>query len=204
MEKEFGLFKKCEDSKQREYASNMVLCLSRLLRQIYKLEEQVKMKKTNQTFDNVLYSQQVFPTLQNLILNNTIDETNIIIGLLYADRVTNKGDFFITKANAYNIVMIGIVLSVKMFNDYVDISSALLINMQYNRKEYRELEREYLKIIDYDLFIDEVQYKDYQQNLEQFLKRNHKASAETKKTNSKNTPKKSPKKPSLYDIYIFL
>lgn len=57
--------------------------------------------------------------------------------------------------------MIGIVLSVKMFNDYVDISSALLINMQYNRKEYRELEREYLKIIDYDLFIDEVQYKDY-------------------------------------------
>ena len=89
-----------------------------------------------------------------------IEETSLIIGLIYIDRLCKKKKIILTEFNVHRIVFCCIIIAVKFNEDkyYSKIGGMDL-------KQLNEMEMELLISINFDLFIESKVYDKYYRNL---------------------------------------
>ena len=89
------------------------------------------------------------------------EESSLIISLLYTDRICEKNNFILTPNNIHKFIFIAVIMSIKYNEDecYTDSYYAKVGGVSL--EEFCLLQYEFLKLIQYRLFISEGEYDKY-------------------------------------------
>ena len=100
-----------------------------------------------------------------------IDDSILICSIIYIDRLILKG-LFISQYNIYRLFLASTFIAFKLFNDKK-------CNIQFFAKvggvsveELSELEIEFVSLIDFNLFIDDIQFQQYYDFINQEILKN--------------------------------
>ena len=121
--------------------------------------EENKSKKTNKNFLLKSFTNMYIPSISikeyllRLSKYSKINESTIILILIYIDRICNRNNFILTYYNIHKLILAAFVLAIKYNEDnyysmifYSKIGGVTL-------SELNNLEYEYLILINYNLFI---------------------------------------------------
>ena len=129
------------------------------------ISENKKMKK--QKKENSPFSREhapkisLFDYLLRIQKYSGIENSTLILSLIYIDRICNKKEIILTKYNIHRLLFTAILISTKYNED------AIYDNLFFSKiagvtvKELALLERAFLKIIDFDLFVSDEIYQKY-------------------------------------------
>ena len=124
-------------------------------------------KNKNQHKDNSLFSRQqipkisIFDYLLRIQKYSGIEESTIIISLIYIDRICKKKGIVLSKYNIHRLIFTAILIAIKYNEDII------YDNLYYSKiggvtkKELLILENEFLKLIDFNLFVSNKMYQKY-------------------------------------------
>ena len=131
--------------------------------------------KTNQLIKNSFYMKNL-PNLNFADFNKRIIKylkpecSTLIISLIYIDSLANidREKLFLTENNIFKIYLTSIVLAIKYNEDYYDDNAYFSKVGGVSLTEMNDLEREFLTILDYKLFVNEDLYKIYEDNFNEY------------------------------------
>ena len=132
-----------------------------------------KTKKSPFDHDNIPKI-SLFNYLLRIKKYSRIENSSIIIALIYIDRICKKKKIVLTKYNIHRIILSSILISIKNNEDII------YDNLYFSKiggvtpDELFKLEKEFLKIIDFELYVSDELYNKYYN----FLNINHIAEAE--------------------------
>jgi len=124
-------------------------------------------KNKNHHKDNSLFSRQqvpkisIFDYLLRIQKYSDIEDSTIIISLIYIDRICKKKGIILSKYNIHRLIFTAILIAIKYNEDII------YDNLYYSKiggvtkKELLLLENEFLKLIDFNLFISNKIYQKY-------------------------------------------
>ena len=124
------------------------------------LSSEVSTDSDNNQF--ILYDFEIF--IKKWIKYFEFDENMMILSLMNLDKLLTK-KFWLTKKNYFKVIYTCMMITHKYYDDHT-----------YNNKDYAEIlgesvhdildmEMEYLKIVDFNLFINEDEFKKYKRKL---------------------------------------
>ena len=128
-------------------------------------------KNKNQHKDNSLFSRQqipkisIFDYLLRIQKYSGIEESTIIISLIYIDRICKKKGIVLSKYNIHRLIFTAILIAIKYNEDII------YDNLYYSKiggvtkKELLILENEFLQLIDFNLFVSNKIYQKYYEYL---------------------------------------
>ena len=124
-------------------------------------------KNSNNHKDNSLFTRQqipkisIFDYLLRIQRYSGIEESTMIISLIYIDRICKKKGIVLSKYNIHRLLFIAILIAIKYNEDII------YDNLYYSKiggitkKELLILENEFLKLIDFNLFVSNKMYHKY-------------------------------------------
>ena len=128
-------------------------------------------KNNNHHKDNSLFSRQqipkisIFDYLLRIQKYSGIEESTIIISLIYIDRICKKKGIVLSKYNIHRLIFTAILIAIKYNEDII------YDNLYYSKiggvtkKELLILENEFLQLIDFNLFVSNKIYQKYYEYL---------------------------------------
>ena len=128
-------------------------------------------KNKNHHKDNSLFSRQqipkisIFDYLLRIQKYSGIEESTIIISLIYIDRICKKKGIVLSKYNIHRLIFTAILIAIKYNEDII------YDNLYYSKiggvtkKELLILENEFLQLIDFNLFVSNKIYQKYYEYL---------------------------------------
>jgi hypothetical protein len=117
--------------------------------------------------DNSLFARQqipkisIFDYLLRIQRYSGIEESTMILSLIYIDRICKKKGIVLSKYNIHRLLFIAILIAIKYNEDII------YDNLYYSKiggvtkKELLILENEFLKLIDFNLFVSNKMYQKY-------------------------------------------
>ena len=133
--------------------------------------EENKEKKYNRNFLLKAFKNKSIPSISiknyliRLSKHAKVNESTIILILIYIDRICNMNHFILTYYNIHKLILAAFILAIKYNEDYY-------YHMIYYSKmggvslsELNYLESEYLKLVDYKLYVDTKLYDKYYNDL---------------------------------------
>ena len=124
-------------------------------------------KNKNQHKDNSLFSRQqipkisIFDYLLRIQKYSGIEESTIIISLIYIDRICKKKGIVLSKYNIHRLLFTSILIAIKYNEDIICDNLYYSKIAGVTKKELQVLEYEFMKIIDFDLFVSNKIYQTY-------------------------------------------
>ena len=150
------------------YISTNVEIISDLLNNIC---QENKSKKQRQNFLFKSFINKNIPSISvkdyilRLVKHSKINESTIIILLIYIDRICKINNFFLTYYNIHKLILAAFIIAIKYNEDnyysmqiYSKIGGVTIA-------ELNNLEFEFLKLIKFNLFIPEILYNKYYNDL---------------------------------------
>ena len=128
-------------------------------------------KNNNHHKDNSLFFRQqipkisIFDYLLRIQKYSGIEESTIIISLIYIDRICKKKGIVLSKYNIHRLIFTAILIAIKYNEDII------YDNLYYSKiggvtkKELLILENEFLQLIDFNLFVSNKIYQKYYEYL---------------------------------------
>ena len=107
----------------------------------------------------------IFDYLLRIQKYSEIENSTLIFALIYLDRILVKKEIKLSKYNIHRLLFTSILISMKINEDCINK------NLYYSKiagvpvKELITLENEFLKIIDFELFVSDEIYKKYYHSL---------------------------------------
>ena len=150
------------------YISTNVEIISDLLNNIC---QENKSKKQRQNFLFKSFINKNIPSISvkdyilRLVKHSKINESTIIILLIYIDRICKINNFFLTYYNIHKLILAAFIIAIK-YNE--DNYYSMLIYSKIGGvtiAELNNLEIEFLKLIKFNLFIPEMLYNKYYNDL---------------------------------------
>ena len=133
--------------------------------------EENKEKKYNRNFLLKAFKNKSIPSISiknyliRLSKHAKVNESTIILILIYIDRICNMNHFTLTYYNIHKLILAAFILAIKYNEEYY-------YHMIYYSKmggvslsELNYLESEYLKLVDYKLYVDTKLYDKYYNDL---------------------------------------
>lgn len=107
----------------------------------------------------------IFDYLLRIQKYSEIENSTLIIALIYLDRILIKKEIKLSKYNIHRLLFTSILISIKYNHDCINkiIYYSKIGGVQI--KELIILEKEFLKIIDFELFVSDEMYKKYYESL---------------------------------------
>ena len=105
--------------------------------------------------------------IQRIIEYTNIENSTLIISLIYLDRIC-QNDIIITEYNIHRLLFICIISSIKYNEDIIYENNYYCQVVGVSIKEFNKIEREFLTLIDYILYVSENQYLKYKYYLEHY------------------------------------
>ena len=157
-----------KDEEEEITKINTVELISDLLKNIC---EENKKKKIQKSYLIKSFINKNIPSISlkdyliRLINYSKINESTIIIVLIYIDRITKLNHFLLTYSNIHKLILAAFILSIKYNEDtYYSMSIYAKIG-GVTLSELNKLEFEYIKLIGFDLFIQQKLYDKYYNDL---------------------------------------
>ena len=89
-----------------------------------------------------------------------IEKSSLIISLIYLDRIC-KQKIFLTNYNIHKLLIISILLAIKYNEDSIFENKFYAKVFGINLNELYELEYEFINLIDFQFFINELEFNQY-------------------------------------------
>ena len=174
------------DSEQSDVETNATTYIhapisQKLLEQIsFILKNIIKNKKTNfpKESEKIFYHPKVpeisiYDYLYRIKKYSLIEDSTLIISLIYIDRVCNNKGIILTKYNIHRILFSAIFTALK-FNEDIFYKTSFYAKIGgISTKELINLENAFIKLIDFKFFVPEEIFKIYSRYLESYNKRNN-------------------------------
>ena len=128
-------------------------------------------KNKNHHKDNSLFSRQQIPKISifdymlRIQRYSGIEESTMILSLIYIDRICKKKGIVLSKYNIHRLIFTAILIAIKYNEDII------YDNLYYSKiggvtkKELLILENEFLQLIDFNLFVSNKIYQKYYEYL---------------------------------------
>jgi hypothetical protein len=134
-----------------------------------------KQKKSEKQFDNIFSHSRdpeisLYDYLSRIHKYSLINDSTLIISLIYIDRICKNKGFKLTKNNIHRILFSSILTSIKFNEDKVYPNSFYAKIAGISVKELNKLESTFLRLIDFKLFISDEIYDIYSSYLYSFDK----------------------------------
>ena len=156
-----------EQSETEEESSKKIIIHKALLKEIDNTLTQIISEKNNSKNQNDIFSHgrvpkiPLFDYLLRIQKYTRIDNSTIIMALIYIDRVCIRKGLTLTNYNIHRLLFTSILISIKFNEDII------YDNLLYSKiggvpvAELNKLEHEFLKMIGFSLFVSEEVYKKY-------------------------------------------
>jgi len=110
----------------------------------------------------------IYDYLNRIQYYSSIEIPTLICSLIYIDRLCNLGEIILTYYNIHRILFVSILISIKYNEDryYENVYYAKIAGISC--KELKNIEYDFLDIIDFDLFISVDEYLKYKKYLENY------------------------------------
>lgn len=158
-----------EQSETEEGSTNEVILYKNLLKEIadtlisiVSTNKKNVTRKENSPFNNKhVPNISIFDYLVRIQKYSGIENSTMIIALIYIDRICSKKHMVLTKYNVHRILFTSILISAKYNEDHI------YDNLYYSKvagvpvSELNSLESKFLEVINYELFVPDVIYKKY-------------------------------------------
>jgi hypothetical protein len=163
-----------EHSETEETSSKQIILYKKLLKEIAEtltsiISQKSELKKNvdvKTPFDHMRIPQiSIYDYLLRIQKYSDVENNTLIIALIYIDRICKKKGITLNKYNIYRILFTAILVSIKYNEDHI------YDNLYYSKiaglpvKEINYLERKFLEIINYDLFVSEELFQKYYEYL---------------------------------------
>lgn len=103
----------------------------------------------------------LFDYLSRIQKYSEIENSTIIISLIYLDRICSKKGIKLTKYNIHRLLFTSILVAIKYNEDIIYDTKFYSKIAGVSVKELKILESSFLKIIDFQLFVSDELYKKY-------------------------------------------
>ena len=139
------------------------------------IKDNKKQKKSQKEFDKIFnYSREpeisLYDYLSRIHKYLSINDSTLIISLIYIDRICKNKGVKLTKNNIHRILFSSILASIKFNEDKIYPNSFYAKIVGISVKELTKLESVFLKLIDFKLFISDEIYNIYSTFLYSFDK----------------------------------
>jgi hypothetical protein len=160
-------------SKELDISQKLIEIISSTLNTIIK--DNKNQKKSLKEFDKIFRHSQdpeisLFDYLSRIYKYSFINDSTLIISLIYIDRICKNKGFKLTKNNIHRVLFISILTSIKFNEDKIYPNSFYAKIAGISVKELNKLESAFLKLIDFKLFISDEIYDVYSSYLYSFDK----------------------------------
>ncbi len=137
--------------------------ISNILNTIISTNKKEKIKKsTNSPFNHDQVPKiSIFDYLLRIKKYSGIENSTLIIALIYIDRICKKKIFLLTKYNIHRILFTSILISIKNNEDIIYNNSYFSKIGGVDMNELIILENHFLKIIDFELYVSGKLYNKY-------------------------------------------
>ena len=137
--------------------------ISNILNTIISTNKKEKIKKnTNSPFNHDHVPKiSIFDYLLRIKKYSGIENSTLIIALIYIDRICKKKIFLLTKYNIHRILFTSILISIKNNEDIIYNNSYFSKIGGVDMNELIILENHFLKIIDFELYVSDKLYNKY-------------------------------------------
>ena len=97
-----------------------------------------------------------------------IERSTLICTLIYLDRITKTNSIMLTEYNVHRLLSMSIIVSIKYNEDVIydnmDFSKIAGISL----KEFNKIETEFLLILNFKLYIKEIEFQQYKKYLDNY------------------------------------
>ena len=130
------------------------------------IEDVIEQKNCNQTKKNIFYSKHmpnisIYDYLARIEKYTKLENSSLILTLIYIDRIYNKRDLDLNKFNAHKLLFTAILIAMKYNEDKIYDMECYAKIGGISNKELNNLEYNFLILIDYDLFVEKEEYQNY-------------------------------------------
>ena len=108
--------------------------------------------------------------LKRLISHTKPDISTLILTLIYIDRI-QISDFFISDVNVHRLFLAGLITALKFNEDEIYTNKYYAMLGGINSKDLSKLEIEFLRLIKFQLYVDETLYNLYEKSLSEYYER---------------------------------
>ena len=164
-----------EESLSREIiiSQKLIEIISSTLQRIIK--DNKRQKKSQKEFNKIFNNSgereiSIFDYLSRIHKYSLINDSTLVISLIYIDRICKNKGVKLTKNNIHRILFSSILTSIKFNEDKIYPNSFYSKISGISVKELNKLESEFLKLIDFKLFIPDEIYDLYATYLYSFDK----------------------------------
>ena len=142
---------------------NLLKIISETLNSIIEENNKSKTKKNDHSpFDhNHAPKISLFDYLLRIQKYSEVEDSTLIIALIYIDRICKKKGIVLSKYNIHRLLFTSILIAIKYNEDIICDNLYYSKIAGVTKKELQVLEYEFMKIIDFDLFISNKIYQTY-------------------------------------------
>ena len=150
---------------ERRQVSSMICQILKSI--ILKTERSGRYKETKTKQEKSPFSLSCIPEisieeyLSRLVFSLRIERATLIAALIYVDRVCTEGNIALTMYNVHSIILISIIISLKYNEDKCFKLKYYAKVGGMRRKKIAQLEADFLKMVQYNLYVDESLYFRY-------------------------------------------
>ena len=163
--------------KDKNY-KKIIIILSKIIGTV--IEKSVKYHEVNKTKEKkeTNFCSKEIPNISitNYILRLTkkinIEPSTLILGIIYFDKICNKGNIILSFLNVYRLILISLVLAIKFNEEYFETNEFYSKIGGLSNKSFNKLEIAVLKILNYKLYIKKDIYDNYINHISNFIESN--------------------------------
>ena len=140
--------------------------LANIIQQIINKNKKLNVyyEKLNQQKNSIFNLNEPSVTIQRYLHRifkyTFIEKSSLIISLIYLDRIC-KQKIFLTNYNIHKLLIISILLAIKYNEDSIFENKFYAKVFGINLNELNELEYEFINLIDFQFFINELEFNQY-------------------------------------------
>ncbi|CAD8082693.1 unnamed protein product [Paramecium primaurelia] len=138
--------------------------ITKIMSRIFQLQEKLKIENTLEIPKS---NQKISKTLKNLYQMNLNDET-IILAFYFVDQITQKLRIFLNLENSTGLLIGAIIIADKILNDQHRSIDRYQLASGLKKQQLIQIEKYFLEILDYNLFISEEKFEQYQKRVQNY------------------------------------
>jgi hypothetical protein len=111
---------------------------------------------------------RVIEYIERLVKYTNLEESTLVMALIYIDRLCSYSNYIITDKNIHRVIFVSIITSIKYNEDDIYTNGFYAKVGGVSKQELNLLEVEFSKMIEYRLFVKEELYFQYRAYLKQY------------------------------------
>jgi hypothetical protein len=106
--------------------------------------------------------------IDRIVKYTKVEESTVILALIYIDRLCDFNGFILTDRNIHRIILVSIIIAIKYNEDDIYTNSFYAKVGGVSKIELNSLEVEFTKMLRYSLFVNESTYIHYKSYYKQY------------------------------------